>query len=110
MPRVDPVPLEPELVEPLEELFRLNVAVTVVGAVMLKLQGLLEPHPPPLKLVNVDPLLGTAITVTVVPGLYCMQLAPQAVPTGVMATLPLPFPLLEAVRFTGPLVAEESPR
>ena len=109
MPGLDPVPLEPELVEPLE-LFGLNVAVTVVGAAMLKLHGLVEPHPPPLKLVNADPLLGTAITVTVVPGLYCMQFAPQAVPTGVMATLPLPFPLLEAVRFTGPLVAEESPR
>jgi hypothetical protein len=78
-------------------LFRLNAAVTVVGAVIVMLHGLAEPHPPPLKLPNPDPVLGTAITVTAVPGLYCMQFVPQAVPTGVMATVPPPFPVVAVV-------------
>src|SRR5205085_7264023 len=67
---------------------------------MVKLHGFAEPQLPPLKLVNVDPLLGTAITVTAVPGLYCMQFAPQEDPTGVIATLPLPLPLLAVERLT----------
>ena len=78
-------------------LFRLNAAVTVVGAVMVMLHGFVEPHPPPLKLPNPDPVLGTAMTVTAVPGLYCMQLAPQEVPTGVIATVPPPFPVVAVV-------------
>lgn len=78
-------------------LFRLNAAVTVVGAVMVMLHGFVEPHPPPLKLPNPDPVLGTAMTVTAVPGLYCMQLAPQEVPTGAIATVPPPFPVVAVV-------------
>jgi len=78
-------------------LFTLNAAVTVVGPVIVMLHGFVEPHPPPLKLPNPDPVLGTAITVTAVPGLYCMQLAPQEVPTGVIATVPPPFPVVAVV-------------
>lgn len=101
---VEVVPVEVVLVEVvveevLPELFKVNVALTVVGAVIAKEQIADEPQGL-LKLANVDPLLGTAMTVTFVPGANCMQFAPQDVPTGVMATLPLPFPLLEVVRLT----------
>ena len=89
--------IEPEPVGPVGLLFRLKAAVTVVGAVIVKLHGFVEPHPPPLKLPKPDPVLGTAITVTAVPGLYCMQLVPQAVPTGVIATVPPPFPVVAVV-------------
>jgi len=93
---LEPVVVDPAVGGPL----RLNPAVTVVGVVMAKLQGLADPHPPPLKLVNAEPLLGTAITVKDVPGLYCAQLAPHGEPVGVIATTPLPFPLLAVVRLT----------
>jgi hypothetical protein len=89
--------IEPAPPGPVGVLFRLNAAVTVVGAVRIMLQGFVEPHPPPLKLPNPDPVLGTAITVTAVPGLYCMQFVPHAVPTGVIATVPPPLPVVAVV-------------
>jgi hypothetical protein len=51
-------------------------------------------------LVNWEPLFGVATTVTDVPGLYCMQLRPQATPAGCTVILPAPFPLLVVVRLT----------
>jgi hypothetical protein len=50
--------------------------------------------------VNWDPLFGVAITVTDVPGLYCMQLRPHATPAGCTVILPRPFPLLVVVKLT----------
>jgi len=44
--------------------------------------------------VNWEPLFGVAVSVTDVPGLYCMQLRPQAMPVGCTVMLPAPFPLL----------------
>ena len=49
---------------------------------------------------NWEPLLGVAVTVTDVPGLYCMQLRPQATPVGCTVILPPPLPLLVVVRLT----------
>ena len=62
--------------------------MTAVVELMVKLQGLVVPQiPPPLpKAMNLDPLLGVAVSITVVPAGYCMQLAPQEVPDGVAVT------------------------
>jgi len=49
------------------EVLRLNALVTTVDAVMVKEQGLVMPHPPPLNETNEDPFAGTAARVTIVP-------------------------------------------
>ncbi len=68
--------------------------VTAVVELTVNLQGLVvEQIPPPLpKAMNLDPLLGVAVSITVVPAGYCMQLAPQEAPAGAAVTWPLPFP------------------
>ena len=44
-----------------------NVAVTVVAAVTVTVQGPEPVHPPPLQPLKVDPVAGVAVRVTTVP-------------------------------------------
>src|SRR5207253_929023 len=45
----------------------LKVAVTVVSALIVTMHGLVPEQPPPLQPANVEPALGVAVRVTVVP-------------------------------------------
>jgi len=50
-------------------------------------------HPPPLQPVNVDPAAGVAVKVTAVPlAKAAEQVAPQEMPAGALATVPVPAP------------------
>jgi hypothetical protein len=44
-----------------------NVAVTVTGALAVRIQGAVPAQPPPLQPVNVEPTAGVAVRVTAVP-------------------------------------------
>jgi hypothetical protein len=69
------------------------VAVTVVSAFIVTTQLEVPLHTPPLQPVNVEPLAGAAANVTELPMVKgAEQVAPQAMPDGVLVTLPLPVP------------------
>lgn len=75
-----------------------NVAVQVALAfkVMLPLV-----QPAPLQPVNVEPLAGVAVNVTVVPLAYdAKQVLPQLIPAGLLVTVPLPVPFNVTVFMT----------
>src|SRR6266850_1600189 len=75
-----------------------NVAVTDVAAVTVTTQVPVPAQPPPLQPVNVEPAAGAAVSVTMVPVVNeAEQVAPQAMPAGVLVTVPLPAPALETV-------------
>jgi hypothetical protein len=73
-----------------------NRASTFVSAFIVTVHGLVAPHPPPLKLPNVDPDAGVALRVicppsaTVVEHDVCVGPPPQSMP--VPDTLPEPAP------------------
>jgi hypothetical protein len=72
--------------------------VTFFAAVIETVQLLLLVESQPLQLVNVEPLAGVAVNVTLVPVLYVsVQSAPQSTPAGLLATAPLPVPALVTV-------------
>jgi len=48
------------------KLWSVNVAVTVVAAVMVTTHGPVPEHPPPLQLVKLEPVAGAAVRVTAV--------------------------------------------
>ena len=76
-----------------------NVAVTVVAAVMVTVHGPVPVQPPPLHPVNDDPTLGDAVSVTTVPAEYTSeQSAPQLIPAGELVTVPDPVPDFTTVR------------
>ncbi|HTX52057.1 MAG TPA: hypothetical protein VMD08_01505 [Candidatus Baltobacteraceae bacterium] len=76
-----------------------KVAVTFWTALMVTVQGPVPLHPPPLQPVKVDPPLGVAVRVTIVPlAKPALQVAPQLIPAGLLVTVPLPLPLLLTVR------------
>jgi hypothetical protein len=74
-----------------------KVAVTARAAVIVVMQVPL-PVQAPLQPVKVEPELGVAVRVTVVPELrLALQVVPQLMPAGVEMTVPLPVPALVTV-------------
>ena len=70
----------------------LKVAVTDMFAVMVTEQSRVPEHAPPHPL-NTDPDCGEALSVTLVPLVYCVeQVAPQVIPAGLLTTAPVPVP------------------
>ena len=72
--------------------FAVNVAVTARAEVIETVQPPV-PVQAPLQPVNVDPVAGAAVTVTVVPlANDVAHVLPQEMPVGVLVTVPLPVP------------------
>src|SRR5438552_3293046 len=72
-----------------------KVAVTVVAALRVTVQGPLPEQPPPLQPLKVEPAAGVAVSVTAVPLVkLAEQVAPQVIPAGELVTVPLPVPTL----------------
>ena len=68
-----------------------KVAVTVVSAASVTLQ--VAPAQAPPKPLNVEPAAGVAVKVTRMPSAKAAaQVAPQAMPAGALATVPVPAP------------------
>jgi hypothetical protein len=75
-----------------------NVAVTVVAALSVTVQGPAPEQPPPLQPVNAEPAAGAAVRVTAVPlANEAAHVAPQAMPVGALVTVPVPVPDLVTV-------------
>jgi hypothetical protein len=71
----------------------LNVAVTVLAALIVTVHVVPETVLHPLQAANVDPPAALAVSVTVVPLLYgSEQSLPQLMPGGFELTLPVPAP------------------
>ena len=76
---------------------RLNVAVAVFAAFMVKVHVPVPEHAP-LHPANVDPRSAPAVRVTLVPDKYCSeQSEPQEIPADTELTTPLPDPALLTV-------------
>ena len=76
----------------------MNVAVTFCAAPMVTVQLPVPVHAP-LQPVNVEPVAGAAVRVTLVPELkLALHVAPQLMPAGDEVTVPLPVPALPTVR------------
>src|SRR5437016_3604331 len=75
-----------------------NVAVTVVAAETVTMQGPVPAQPPPVQPAKEEPAAGAAVRVTAVPlGKLAAQVAPQLMPAGALVTVPVPVPALETV-------------
>jgi hypothetical protein len=75
-----------------------KVAVTLRAWLMVTLHAPV-PLQAPLQPEKVEPAAGVAVKVTLVPDeKLALQVLPQVIPAGVLVTLPLPVPLLLAVR------------
>jgi hypothetical protein len=80
---------------------RLNVAVIIVAAFTVTTQLPVPEHAPPQP-AKVDPALGVAVSVICVPGVtFSPQSAPQAIPAGLLLTVPVPVPFFVTVSPTG---------
>ena len=67
--------------------------MTVALAPSVPVHGPVPEQPPPLQPVKVKPAVGVAVSVTRVPlGNEAEHVAPQAIPAGALATVPLPAP------------------
>ena len=76
--------------------------MTLVSALMLSVQLLVPEQPPPDQPEKAKPVSGIAVRVTAVPLRYVVeQVAPQFMPAGALATVPLPDPALTTLRLTG---------
>jgi hypothetical protein len=74
------------------------VAVTVVDAVSVTVQVPVPEQPPPLQPLKMEPAVGVAVKVIAVPLAYAaMQVAPHAMPAGLLVTVPIPAPVLLTV-------------
>ena len=70
-----------------------KVAVTAVGAISVTLQVPVPLQPPPVQPVKVEPTVGVAVSVIVVPWLNVAEhVAPQLMPAGDEVTVPAPVP------------------
>src|SRR6267142_1878364 len=75
-----------------------KVAVTEVAALRVTVQVPVPEQPPPLQPEKVEPAAGVAVRVTAVPlANGAEHVAPQAMPTGALETVPLPAPALLTV-------------
>src|SRR6267142_1898970 len=75
-----------------------KVAVTEAVALIVTTQVPLPEQPPPLQPVKVEPAAGVAVKVTAVPLAYgAAHVAPQAMPAGLLVTVPAPAPALLTV-------------
>src|SRR5205807_7709615 len=78
---------------------RSKVAVTVVSAVRVTVQGSTPAQPPPCQPVKTEPGAGVGVSVTRLPLAYAAkQFAPQVIPVGALVTVPLPAPAPITVR------------
>jgi len=78
---------------------RANVAVTEAAALIVTVQGPVPEQPPPLQPVKVELASGVAVKVTAVPlANGAEHVAPQAIPAGLLVTVPAPAPALVTVR------------
>jgi len=76
-----------------------NVAVTLVAAVIDTVHVPVPEQPPPDQPLNVEPTPGVAARTTLVPELYDAEhVAPQLIPAGFDVTVPTPAPALLTVR------------
>ena len=74
------------------------MAVTVVAAESVTVQGPVPEQPLPLQPPKVEPAAGAAVSVTAVPlAKLAEQVAPQVMPAGELVTVPLPLPALLTV-------------
>ena len=72
----------------------LKVAVTCWLALSVTVQALVPLHPPPVHPMNDEFAPAVAASVTDVPGAkLALQVCPQLMPEGLLATLPVPVPL-----------------
>jgi hypothetical protein len=92
----------------------LNVAVTVVAALIVQEQVAAVPPQAPLQPANVEPDAAVAVSVTGVPtASAAVQLVPQVIPVGELVTVPPPVPFFVTVSATAatavdaPLTARE---
>jgi hypothetical protein len=70
-----------------------NVAVTVVAAVIVRVHAAVPLQPPPDQPTNVEPVAGTAVSVVMSPALKVFwQVVPHAMPAGLEVTVPVPLP------------------
>src|SRR5258706_3908322 len=70
-----------------------NAAPTLAAAFMVTVQAPVPEHAP-VQPVKVEPAVGVGVSVTIVPWLkLALQVAPQLMPAGVLATVPVPVPL-----------------
>ena len=80
----------------------MNVAVTLVAALNVTTQAPVPEQPPPLHPVNVEPVAGVAVKVTLLPlGKVVEHAAPQLMPAGELVTVPLPVPEAPTLSETG---------
>ena len=69
-----------------------------MAAVSVTVQVPVPEQPPPLQPEKVEPAAGVAVRVMAVPLANAAEhVAPQAMPTGLLVTVPLPAPVLEIV-------------
>ena len=75
----------------------MNVAVAEAAAVGVRLQ-VPVPVQAPDQLVNVEPVLGVAVSVTGVPLVkLALHTVPQLIPEGLLVIVPVPVPALSTV-------------
>ena len=78
--------------------YLLKVAVTVFAALIVTVHLPVPVHAP-LHPLNTDPEAAEAVSVTTVPlAKFALQVVPQLIPEGVLATVPLPVPALVTVK------------
>ena len=76
----------------------MNVAVTVVAAAKDTVHVAAVPEHAPDHCPNAKPVLGVAVSVTLVPLLkVAAQVGPQLIPAGVLVTVPVPEPFSATV-------------
>jgi hypothetical protein len=93
-----PVPV-PALVTVSTDGTALKVAVTDLAWLITTTHVPVPLHPLPLQPPKVDPASGAAVNVTEAPfGKLKLQVAPQSIPAGLLATVPSPTPALVTVR------------
>ena len=92
---------------------QLRVTVTVRSAFMVTVHAFPDVESHADQLPNVEPLLGVAVSVTVVPSTKCAVHVPvdgpQSMPTGTLVTTPLPLPVgttSNVGKLTGPTTRE----
>src|SRR5882672_10410642 len=76
-----------------------KVAVTVVAAAAVTVHGRMPLQPAPLQPANTEPAAGVAVRITLVLEVKApLHVAPQSIPAGLLATVPVPVPVLVTVR------------